>query len=493
MADIDRLSLYIQETLKVPYVQVAKNLFNILPKLLRDHNYHIRCLLFSKEDLWIVLAVFPPTGPAHLFGAAIDLGSTQMALSLVDLITGEILQTKHMDNSQIPFGADVLTRIHHAQTLEGQAELKALVLKQLQTEMQTLCDSLEKNINDIYLVTMAGNTIMTHLFLGLETRWLIREPYIPVVNRLGTFSASDVGFSLHPNAQIFIFPNIGSYFGGDVISGILAVGMACQKDISVLIDIGTNAEVVLGNQDWLVACAGAAGPAMENGVSEIGMRAMVGAIDYVKIHPQTLSFEYTTIGDVPPLGICGSGIIDLAAQLFINGLIDIRGKLVASKCPSCIQEKNGLLTLELVPANKSGTGQPIELTQVDLDSLIRSKAAMYTILETITHSVEMSPEQICRFYIAGTFGAYIRPDSAISLGMLPDLPRDIFKVVGNTSLAGAVRLLIDRDAMAEIVKIQQKITYIELNVNQDFMNRFSAAKFLPHTDTSRFPSVHWTS
>ena len=493
MADADRLAQAVRETLQVSHVRVAKNLFDILPEFLRAHNYHIRCLVFFKDDHWAVLAVFPPAGKIRVCGAAIDLGSTRMALSIVDLLTSEVLQTRHMDNPQIPFGADVLTRVHHAQTREGRAELQNCVLETLQSEMELACDAVNLSTRDIYLAAVAGNTVMTHLFMGLETRYLVREPYIPVVNRPGTQLAEEIGFLLHPNAQAFIFPNIGSYFGGDVISGILAIGMAYQEEVTMLIDVGTNAEVVLGNKEWLMACAGAAGPALENGVTQMGMRAMAGAIDSVHIDPTALEFTYTTIGNQAPMGICGSGIIDLAAQLFVNGLLDIRGKLVGAKCPNRIYEKNGMMILELVPARDSGTKAPIILTQADFDSLIRSKAAMYTILETITQAVGMTPQDIRYFYVAGTFGAYIRPDSAISIGMLPDLPRNVFEVVGNASLKGAIHLLGHRESMLEIAHIQQKITYMELNVNQDFMNRFSAAKFLPHTDPSRFPSVTWVS
>ena len=253
--------------------------------------------------------------------------------------------------------------------------------------------------------------------------------------------------------------------------------------------MGTNAEVVLGNENWLIACAGAAGPALEGGVTRMGMTAAPGIIDQISVVPDTLEFNLHTIDDLPPRGICGSGVIDLAAQLFRSGMIDIRGKLVPTVCGSKIKMIDGLLHLVVVPAEHSANGADLTISQADLDSLIRSKAAMYTILETLTASVEITPQDLESFYVAGTFGALINPQSAISIGMLPDLPLDRYKTLGNSSLGGAALALQSEKYHDEIDQIRDRITYLELNVNQDFMNRFSAAKFLPHTNTKLFPSV----
>ncbi len=257
----------------------------------------------------------------------------------------------------------------------------------------------------------------------------------------------------------------------------------------MLVDVGTNAEVVLGNRDWLVACAGAAGPALEGGVSRIGMTAGPGVIDEIRIDPETLAFDVHTIDDQPPKGICGSGMIDLVAQLFLAGLLDIRGRLVPDAHPERIYKTDDERRLVIVNAQQSATGEALTLGQADFDSLIRSKAAMYTILETITGYVGVTFNDISRFYVAGTFGSFIRPRSAITIGMIPDLPEDTYQPLGNSSLGGAARLLKDQTAMTSAQRIYQNITYLELNVNQEFMNRFSAAKFLPHTEADHFPSV----
>jgi uncharacterized 2Fe-2S/4Fe-4S cluster protein (DUF4445 family) len=303
-----------------------------------------------------------------------------------------------------------------------------------------------------------------------------------------------LGIRANPLARVLVFPNIGSYFGGDLIAGILYSGVNRSEDTAILVDVGTNAEVILGNKNWMIACAGAAGPALEGGVTKMGMMAGPGAIDRVSIVPETLELNIHTIDNQPPVGICGSGLIDLAAHLYLAGMIDIRGKFVPSTAANRLKVKEGLRYFVVVPAQESAAGAALTISQSDLDSLIRSKAAMYTILETITSSVGISLQDLLTFYIAGTFGSFIQPRSAISIGMLPDLPLERYKSLGNSSIGGAALALKSNDCLAEIDTIRDRITYLELNVNQEFMNRFSAAKFLPHTDPSRFPTVRvWRS
>jgi uncharacterized 2Fe-2S/4Fe-4S cluster protein (DUF4445 family) len=330
---------------------------------------------------------------------------------------------------------------------------------------------------------------MSHLFTGLPVHWMIREPYIPATNRYGLIRARRLGLNAARGAQVMVFPNVGSYFGGDLISGILCSGIHRHSETALMVDVGTNAEVVLGNRDWLMACAGAAGPALEGGMSRMGTTAAPGVIDRVRIDPATRDFELRTIDDLPPVGICGSGVIDLAAQLFLASMIDIRGKFRADACADRLHEPNGMPGLIIATAAQSGHGRDLTLSQADLDSLVRSKAAMYTILETLTAAMGVGFDQLSVFYVAGTFGSLIDPRSAITIGMLPDLPLDRYQSIGNSSLGGAVLALTQRDAVKQIESIRDNITYMELNVNQDFMNRFSAAKFIPHTDRTRFASV----
>jgi uncharacterized 2Fe-2S/4Fe-4S cluster protein (DUF4445 family) len=488
-ADLDRLLNALQKDLKSDRIKVDLDLMRKIPFYLREWNYQVTCVLFKDDAQWLLVHISNPADPSPLLGLAVDLGTTRVVLRLLNLVTGKILAKAAFDNPQIAVGPDILARIHSAGDQDGFDLLATLIRTAMDQNIIKLCRSNGYQSEDIHLMTMAGNTAMTHLFLGLNPRWIIREPYIPVVNRPGIFRACKLGLQSVGEARILIFPNVGSYFGGDLIAGILLAELHRQEDVSILVDVGTNAEVVLGNRDWLVGCAGAAGPALEGGVTHIGMLAGPGVIDRIHIDPKSLRFDIDTILGLPPKGICGSGMIDLAAQLFLAGMIDIRGKLLPEKCKEHYKEKDGLAQLIVVPADQSATLKDLCISQADIDSLIRSKAAMYTILETLTQSVGVDLNELPCFYVAGTFGSFIDPRSAITIGMIPDLPLDHYRTLGNSSLGGCTKVLMEVDAMDAIDRIRDRITYMELNVNQEFMNRFSAAKFLPHTDTDRFPSV----
>lgn len=488
-ADLERLTGALARRLGTDSIRTDVSLIRRLPGALRQWHYAARCILFKDGEAWILAGLADPNGGPPLIGVAVDLGTTCVAISMVDLESGADMGEMSMVNPQLSAGPDILARIHHAERDGALRELHRSVVDAIDHGIRNLCAERSLDPDRVHLVALAGNTAMTHFFLEVEPRWMIREPYIPAVNRPGVLSAGSVGFTFNIDAQVYVFPNAGSYFGGDVVAGILFSGLHEKDDPALLVDVGTNAEVVCGNRSWMIACAGAAGPALEGGMAKIGMAAGPGAIDRVRIGSGAGGFEVRTIGDVPPVGICGSGVIDLAAQLFRAGMIDIRGRLVPKVCGDRHLEKEGIPYLVVVPAIASGIDGDLMIGQPDLDSLIRSKAAMYTILETLVQSVGLTFNDISRFYVAGTFGAVIDPVSAISIGMLPDLPLNTYKVVGNSSLGGARKVLKSREALDQVDRIRNSITYLELNVNQDFMNRFSAAKFLPHTDLTRFPSV----
>ncbi|MDL1963661.1 MAG: ASKHA domain-containing protein [Deltaproteobacteria bacterium] len=489
-ADTERLIKAIKSYLRTNSVDIDLYLLRKLPVLLRKWKYNVRCIVLKDRSRWILAGITNATDTIPIAGLAVDLGTTTVVLRIIDLSTNQILAEHTFDNPQMAVGPDILTRIHYSNQDEGLQKINRLIIDGLNQMIEKLCSSCNIKPDNIYAVSVAGNTAMTHLFMGLNPYWIIREPYIPVVNKPGLIKAKELDINVNPLARVIIFPNVGSYFGGDLIAGILFSGINKKEDVSILVDVGTNAEVLLGNKHWLAACAGAAGPALEGGVTRMGMLAGPGVIDRITFDPVTCNIKAHTIGGKPPKGICGSGLIDLAACFFLYGIIDIRGKFVSSKCSSNrLKDKDGMKYYIVVPASKSGTGSDLIISQADIDSLIRSKAAMYTILETITSSVGMSLKGLSTFYVAGTFGSYINPNSAISIGMLPDLPIDSYKSLGNSSLGGATMAITSNDCIDEIDAIRDKITYLELNVNQEFMNRFSAAKFLPHTDKSLFPSV----
>ncbi len=491
-------------------VKIPWYLLKTLPSFLRTWDYKARAVLFKDRQSWRLVYLVPPNliepdkiksdpikpgqikphPSQQVLGAAIDIGTTRIVIRLLDLESGRTLGEIGFDNPQKAIGPDVLARIHHSHKPGGLDQLQALVVDGVNANLARLCQENNCESKDIYLVTGAGNTAMTHLFLGIEAFEIIREPYIPCVNIPDTLKAKEVGLKIQTHGLLFLFPNIGSYFGGDLIAGILFADLDKKQTPCLMVDVGTNAEIVVGSQDWLIACAGAAGPALEGGVSKMGMTAGPGVIDRVIIDPLTRKVDVHTIEEKRPVGICGSGMIDLAAALFLSGMIDIRGKFSRSACKDRLVEADGVLSFVLVDKDDSGTGQDIALSQVELNSLTSSKAAMYTILEVIVkNTADLEFEELETFYVAGTFGSFINPDSAISIGMLPDIERSRFQVLGNSSLGGAALLLMDPSAFDRIMEIRQSITYIELNVNQEFMNMFSGAKFYPHTDRSRFPSV----
>jgi len=497
-ADVDRLVKGIKKGLGDEEVSVDFAQIRGVTRSLRNHDYEVSAVLFQEHNCWHLIDVFGAKGGANIYGLALDLGSSTLVLRLMDLESGGIRDETSFHNPQIEIGADILTRIHFAAQDGGLSKLQDILIEKLNEAISKLVKKNGIASESLMGMSVAGNTTMTHLFLGLDPYWICREPYIPVVNSPGLLKSRDLGIKINPGAPILISPNVGSYFGGDLIAGILASGMTHQGETAFLVDVGTNAEVVIGNRDWLMACAGAAGPALEGGVANMGMMAGPGVIDRIVIDPATREFEIRAIPDdgsieapqgQKPVGICGSGLIDLAAQLFLAGMIDLRGKFVAERCGKRLMEIDGIRHLIVVPSEDSGTGQTLTLCQTDIDGLIRSKAAMYTILTTIGNTVNISLKEISRFYIAGTFGSYIDPQSAITIGMIPDLPLETYVSLGNTSLNGASMALLNTDAKVKLFQIRDQITYLELNVNQEFMNLFSAAKFIPHTDRSLFPSV----
>ena len=444
--------------------------------------------------------------PRVLAAMALDLGSTHLEATLIDLMTGATLAHSHAVNLQVEYGADILSRIHFAvkNNEDAGGEPGLLTLQRaICTTINGLIDELSSTAGlvseQILAISISGNTTMVHLLLGLNPYHICREPYIPLVNDPDPFPAREIGLTIHAQAMSWVLPSIGSYFGGDLISGILAADLDQSEQTCMLIDVGTNAEVVLGNSEWLIACAGAAGPALEGGVARMGMRANSGAVDHVSIDRDSWQLSWKSIDNAPPRGICGSGLIDLVAELYLARIVDLRGKFQREFVGQSREQQqfvnkrllkgeDGLVFI-VAFGEEAANQQPVLLSQVDLDAMMRSKAAMYAILVTLTSQVGVSFSDLARIYVAGAFGKHIDPRQAITLGMLPDLPLTTYQPVGNSSLHGAERILVDEAARQRAWEIGRKITYVELNVNQEFMIRFSGSRFIPHTDPGQFPSV----
>ncbi len=511
-ADLDRLKNSIRSQFNDNRpVRVDLKEMNRLARLFRAASFTGWAVV---NDLGYCLQLVDFHGQKHKFlpVMALDLGTTHLEASLLDLESGEVVVSDDRENSQIQYGADILSRIHFGTAKRrrmdqvddhfldpGLEELQQSIIQCINDLSLSLAKKAGCSPAEIRALSVSGNTTMVHLFLGLDPYHICREPYIPLANEIDSPQASELGLTIHPLAPVWIMPSVGSYFGGDLISGIIASGMASNEEVTMLIDVGTNAEVVLGNSEWLIGCAGAAGPALEGGVARMGMRAGPGAIDSVSIDADSFELVYTTLGDVPPVGICGSGLIDLAASLYKAQIMNSRGQFrdpnVESNPGRAEFMRNRLIrqgdqtSFIVVAAKETSSNEPVVLEQIDLDAMIRSKAAMYAILTTLIGQVGLQFQDLKEICVAGAFGRHINPQNAISLGMLPDLPLSTYRPIGNSSLLGAEKVLLDEKARRECDTIKRNLTYLELNVNQEFMIRFSGSKFIPHTDPSLFPSV----
>jgi len=487
-ADLDRLRKAVEakrqgSVVVVPYSRLSK-----VAKRFRAAGFKGQALVCDINSR-LELVDFFAQSPSSLIGMALDLGTTRLEASLVNLLSGEELARSSRENSQIGYGSDILSRIHFSAKDDGLDLLHRAVINDINILAADLTERAGIEGQGIRALSVAGNTTMIHFFLRLDPYHICREPYIPMVNSPSVFYGHEIGIDIHPAAPVWIFPSVGSYFGGDLISGILACGLDEADKTSMFIDVGTNAEVIVGNREWLIACAGAAGPALEGGVARMGMRAGPGAIEHVEVDGETGVIRYRTIDGGPPKGICGSGIIDLVAGLYLARMIDIRGKFRVGKVGDRLVRRDEGNFFIVAPASESADGEPVLLGQVDLDALMRSKAAMYSILTTLISQVGLRFEDLDRIYVAGAFGQHIDPRQAIVLGMLPALPLSTYVPIGNSSLTGARQVLLDADSRRRCLDVVRKITYVELNVNQEFMIRFSGSRFIPHTDHTLFPSV----
>ncbi|HUW66018.1 MAG TPA: ASKHA domain-containing protein, partial [Spirochaetia bacterium] len=400
------------------------------------------------------------------YGLSIDIGTTTVVVYLVDMDSGKIIDYTAGYNGQVKLGQDILTRIYLAATPDGAEELKKAVLGTLNQLIERIGNRNNIPAGEISAATIGANSTMIHLLLGLDPSRIAVTPYIPVVNNPGLFKAAEVGLEINPLAVVYLMPAAGSYVGGDIVAGVLASGMHRSAELTLFVDIGTNVEVVLGNKDWLVACAGAAGPALEGGVAQSGMQAQSGAIESVRIDPLTGQVHYTTIGNTPAKGLCGSGLIDCLAELFLDGIIDRAGHF-----------QNSQKEYILVPADKSAEGKDILVTQNDINNLMRTKGAVNAALDLLLESVGLDLSVIERFYASGAFGHYLNLESAVTIGIYPDLPREKMVRIGNTSGEGARMALVSNQKRREAEGIVGKMTYFELIASQEFMISLQKVRF----------------
>ena len=483
ISDQKRIQLAL-EALGYDNVTMPLSVLWMLYPLCREADFDITVTLVRRETDWAVVNVEPSDTRDSHYGLAVDYGSTTIIMQLIDMNSGAVIDQAKAVNGQTAYGTDILSRITYS--LEEPSHMDDLQRATVRT-FQQLLEELTENTGieaaKCPIMIISGNTTMIHFLLKLNAWTVFASPYAPVSTDPGFFWGAEVGMNFE--GLLYIIPSASNYIGGDIVSGLLKLDIHKKEEPSLFFDIGTNGELVIGNRDWIMAGAGAAGPALEGYISRYGMRAAEGAIDSVTIKGKELS--YTTIGNQPPVGICGSGIIDLLAQMRLNGWINIAGELNpgASEHIVYLEEEQQYAAVYALTEE----GQPLYFSQTDIRQYLDTKAAAYTMMECLMDTAGVTTEDLAHLYLSGAFTAHSNLESAITIGMFPDLPRENFSVLSNTSLDGARILLLDRSRLREAQELAENIYCVQFASIPDFLVRMQAAKFVPHTDMNRYPSV----
>ena len=488
ISDLERLYRQIRRIQDIPIMQTGLANIRRLGELLRSADWKVTVTLGRRNGTTEIVLVEPGDTSKRNFGLCFDIGTTTISGQLVDLNTKLVLGTKATYNQQATFGSDIITRIIYAQEHDGLEKLHHAVIDEMNQMILELIQEHNIDLNDVNCILCAGNTTMIHLLLRVDPTYIRREPYVPSANFVPTIRASEAGIRINPRGLLSCVPGVSSYVGGDVTAGVLSCGLDKEKDLSILIDIGTNGEIVLGNQEFLISCSASAGPAFEGSGVTCGMRSSRGAIQKVRIASSDFKVIYETIGKVKPRGICGSGYIDLIAQMLQVGMLDKSGKI---KITRNRRIRDGEMGREFVVAFKeeSEASSDIVISEADIENLKRAKAAIYSATAILARHMNIKFSQVQKIFVAGGFGTYIDVKSAIDIGLLPDLDKSRFIFVGNSSLAGARAILLSYEAMKKVNDIAKQITCLELSVDPGYMDEYMAALFFPHTDLAKFPSV----
>jgi uncharacterized 2Fe-2S/4Fe-4S cluster protein (DUF4445 family) len=490
---VDSFKLFADLESMLIEVKVPLGTIRALAHAIRAGQGRVTASLVRTGRRMVCVRVEPGHSEQANHAIAVDVGTTTVTVQLVDLGAARIVATRSAYNDQVACGGDIISRIEYARRDGGLAELRARVLGTVNGLLDKACRSCKVDPHSISNAVISGNTTMTHLLLGLNPEYIRLEPYTPTLLEMPYLTASEVGIDINPESWIHFSPNVGSYVGGDITAGLLCTDLASEGEaLGMLIDIGTNGELVVGNQDFLLCCACSAGPAFEGGGIEHGMRASIGAIERVAVDPASGAPSWTTIGDAPPRGICGSGMIDLLANLFRNGWLDPAGQLDRSRpCPH-IQHQGKRARYVIVPEEQSATGRPIAIDELDIENILRAKAAIYSACALMLEQVGIDFEDLEQVSIAGGFGRSLDLEQAVTIGLIPDIPRERFRFVGNSSLIGSYMVVVSREFRRRQEGLAGRMTYFDLSAAPGYMDQYTAALFLPHTDPSRFPSLQRT-
>ena len=480
ISDIGRIERHIRNSLGYNEIDFTIDLLRKVPTVIRKDNFKVTITYIKKKNKITILNIESGNTENKLYGVAIDIGTTSVVVCLVDLYTKEILDKASSGNAQIKYGADVIHRIVYSTKKNGLKELnEAIVEDTINPLLNSIYTKHNIDKDNVVSLVVAGNTTMSSLFLGVYADFLRQEPFIPPFLKSPKLIGKDVRLNINDSAHVFLSPSVASYVGGDITAGVLSSGIWSSEENVLFIDLGTNGEIVFGNKDYMMSCACSAGPAFEGGGISCGMRASNGAIEKVKIDEKTLNPTLTTIGDADPIGICGSGIIDLICQMILTGIIDRRIRFNEYEMGEYVLAFKEEYNLE----------QDITVNEVDIDNFIKAKGAIYSGASVLIESLGMDFSVIDKVYIAGGIGNNLNIENSILIGLLPDIEREKFVYIGNSSLVGSYLALISKDAKKKVQEIGTEMTYVELSVYPTYMDEFISACFLPHTNIEQFPTV----
>ena len=490
MPDTERLTMALEGALGCDKVCLSYPTVHKLARVLRQSGFHVAVAGTLKDGVFHAMDVRNANEPQPMCGLAIDIGTTTVSAVITDLKTGRLLAKGSGGNGQIRYGADVINRIVEQGRKGGVERLqKAIVEETLQPLTRALCASAKVDADRILRCCVASNTTMNHLLLGVDADPVRMEPYIPTFFHWDGLKAGDIRFVANPDAKVVLAPNIGSYVGGDITAGTLTSRIWDKDEFSLFIDLGTNGEIVFGNRDFMMSCACSAGPAFEGGDISCGMRATDGAVEAVTIDRETLEPTLSIVGKEgqKPVGICGSGIIDVIAELYRTSAISAKGHFVREN-RHILRDEHGMGRYVLAFSNESDTGREIAITEVDIECFIRAKGAIFSAIDTMLKSLDMDVSVLEHVLVAGGIGSGINMENAVRIGMFPDVDRALFQYIGNSSLAGAYALVLSNAAEEKVHELASNMTYLELSTEPKYMEEFVAACFLPHTNKELFPS-----
>lgn len=490
MPDNERLEWALRAQTGKENVRLSFEVLQKMARVMRASGFYIKAVVSVKKEEVFVYDVLPADREAYVTGLAIDIGTTTVSGVIVDLISGKILAKASSGNGQIRYGADVINRIIEQQKPGGVLKLQeAIVEETINPMILNMCRSAKIAPSCIFSMSVGANTTMNHLLVGVDANPVRMEPFIPTFFGTDSIHGRDLGLRIHPDARVIIAPNIGSYVGGDITAGTLVSMLWAEESFSLFVDLGTNGELVFGNSDFMMSCACSAGPAFEGGDISCGMRATDGAIEACTIDEETMEPEFTIVGEpgTKPVGLCGSGIIDVIAELFRCKIIGPNGKFVREG-ERIRRDKYGIGSYLLATKEEAGSVKDIEINEVDIDNFIRAKGAIFSAIYVMLTSLDFDVSMIEKVYVAGGIGSGINMENAIKIGMFPDIGVEKYDYIGNSSLAGAYAMVLSEEAEEKVYELSKNMTYMELSTTPGYMDEFVAACFLPHTNASLFPN-----